>query len=220
MNIMTRTSLAALALLAMQASAQAAICTATSSLTNPDATLTNSTSCGTGIINDTNDSAADINSLVIGGYTNWSALDRVNAPGTFSSIGNLVTTGTSPAGPSGSWGFNDLAGYNDYVLVIKDGGAPGGNAAQSIYWDWFVVDTSAGCDSTSAISGKSYCGLWSMYGVNGNIKNISHLSLYGRLSDGGGGGDEIPEPASLALAAIGLLGVGLASRRRQSRNTY
>jgi PEP-CTERM motif len=217
MKVVIRTSLTALALVAVQGSAQAAICEAKSLLTNPDATLTNSTECGVGILNDQNDSAADINFLEILGFKNWSALDKVDAPATTGVRGNLTTTGTSPAGSAGSWGFDDLTGYDDYVLVIKDGGAPGGKG-DSIFWSWFVVDTASNCDAASAIDDKDYCGLWSMYGDNGNIKNISHLQLYGRLADGGGGGDEIPEPASLALVGLGLFAAAATRRRKVKPN--
>jgi hypothetical protein len=207
---------AAIALLSAAGFAQAATCTATSTYSDPDATLTNATSCGEGILNDKNDEAADLNTLAVGGLTNWVALAKVDAPGTDN--GTLHLTGTSPAGSSGDWAFDTTAGYLSYTLVIKDGGSPGGNL-DSIYWTWFVVDLGAGCASGSFSGSHDYCGSWSMYGDNGKFKSISHMQLYGSVSSSSGGpsAGNAPEPGSSMLVGLALGMMGLSFRARQKR---
>lgn len=78
--------------------AQAATCTA-ASFTDPDATLTNSTSCGSAPLNDANDSGADLDALLAGGLTGWTELAKIDAPG--SADGDFSATGLNPAGTFG-----------------------------------------------------------------------------------------------------------------------
>jgi PEP-CTERM motif len=213
---LVRLFLAGVCTLAMSGLSHAGTCTATSTYSNPDATLTNSSSCGVGILNDNNDSATDLNTLNVGGFTNWVQLNRVDAPG--SDDGDLHVTGANPGSSAGDWAFDAAAGYNSFTLVIKNGGTPGGNQ-DSIYWAWFVVDLTAGCSSGSFSGSYDYCGSWTMYGDNGNLKEISHMTLYGSESSSSGGpsAGNAPEPGSSMLVGLALGMMGLGFRARQKR---
>jgi hypothetical protein len=50
---------------------------------------------------------------------------------------------------------------------------------------------------------------------NGATKDISHISVYYRPGEGGGdeGGGKVPEPATLALMGLGLLGMSKLRRK-------
>jgi hypothetical protein len=77
--------------------------------------------------------------------------------------------------------------YDDFMLVFKAGDV------------WIAYYFS----STDITGGEWDISEWTQNG-------LSHLSLYVR-----GRGDSVPEPAVLGLLGLGLIGVGVARRRRK-----
>lgn len=115
---------------------------------------------------------------------------------------NLTVTPTGAA-TNGTFSFNDIAGYDDFIVVLKDGGTyPDGDQ-----WAAYLL-------SEDLLSGGVWSGDW-IYGYaiiqsddsKGNLKNISHLSVYGKVGD-------VPEPGVVALLAIGLIGMVAARRKK------
>jgi hypothetical protein len=193
-------------------SANAGTCTVPYAQTDPDPSVTESTSCGAGWSTN-NDSP-----LLIEG-TNWYEIEK-NESGGANTSGALLTPGVVwGTTTSGSWAidadFATASGYESFMLVMKDGNIPGSDTQ----WFWFVVDTSVGANAcgAGAPAGADYCGTWTMYGVNGNLRGISHMSLYGS-------GDrpppppppEVPLPGTLALLGLGALGLRFVSVRRKA----
>lgn len=97
---------------------------------------------------------------------------------------------------SGSWSLlaSAFSQYSDIMLVFK-GGA--GNTDPDVYVGFLLSATSG--DYESPFTNPS----------SGNLKNISHVSIYGR---GTGSGTMVPEPGLLVLFGVGALALGLGRR--------
>jgi hypothetical protein len=215
-------AIATIALLAWGSSATAATCTAVSAGTNPDATLTHSVACGEGTSGQgmDNDTAALVQAAenVAGWNLAWTSIDKDEAAGS-GGTGALLSTGTNPAGTSGTWGIdtNGLT-YNAYLIVIKDG-----NSTDPA-WFWFIIDTANSTCTAGQFGGAAeFCGTWTMYGENGTLKNISHLTLYGANtttgsgSTGGSTGNVPTSGSTLTLLGLGLLGLGYSRRLKAAK---
>lgn len=122
------------------------------------------------------------------------------------SEGGLYFTTLDANRNSGTWSLSSNFGNTYAELFI---GFHFGNGSGNP--DSFIVEL-----DPNALSGT-----WAL--IPTNLANgLSNIYLFGRGTcelDCGGGGDEVPEPATLALAAIGLIGAGVASRRRQVKKS-
>jgi hypothetical protein len=206
-------------------------CSVSGNAWNPDPSVANSSVCGAGDApatppNDANNNAFNVTLNGIS-FTEWDK--DGDASLLLNGDDDFFITGTTT---SGFWYWNatdSLAEGNDvFALVLKGGNVPG----VATKWAWFILDnpsgpestwltnplTAGGCESDSSAPAAgtfTQCGTWSMYGRNGILKDLSHVSLYGadtlpELPEPPP--PSVPEPGTLLVLSLGLAGVAVASR--------
>jgi len=197
-------------------SALAMLCTASQSSTNPDGTLTSATACDLatpiGPGSSPAATAAGLNADNPGGLgLTWSFIDR--DPG--SNTGDIEAAFGMTGSGSGTWLINKdaISAFNRFVVTMK-----GGSPLQNDFL-WFLIDTSLGanaCTADQSAAGWDLCGTWSMYGTNGDPKNVSHMDLLVATGSNTTTVTGVPEPATGALLALALGGVWLARSRSRT----
>ena len=163
----------------------------------------------TGNFNGDDFSAVEPGGLGTGGLT---FLNKQTSSGNFGSTPFSITT--SPfGGTSGTWVIGAPSPWDSFQRVFIGFHFGGGGDTTLSNPDSFVLEL-ARADLT---------GTWALTGTNARLNGLSNLYLLGYKPctgrECGGGGDEVPEPATLALVAIGLVGAGVVSRRRQVKKS-
>lgn len=140
-----------------------------------------------------------VNSLIAPDTSTLLDRDTTNTNGGLLDITGVgLTTGTWALDPS-VWNYGRVFLYFHFGDA-QDNPSPTSTTDPDI----FIVE----------LNSPDIAGTWSLGG--GRLTGLSNIGLLGSGSNGGGGGGggSIPEPGSLFLMGAGLMGFGLARRRK------
>ena len=124
----------------------------------------------------------------------------VIADGAGPATSGLLQYTQNGAGTAGTWAAaaSQWAVYGNLYVAFHFGN--GGGSPDS-----FIVQ----------LDQNSTSGTWALGALIGGLNGLSNIYLIGNGTPGGGGGNSVPEPTSLLLAGLGLMGLA-ASRRRKA----
>lgn len=166
------------------------------------------------------------------GYTLWLSIEGgLVGSDCYYRAGNLDTP--LPNGPGGLTGWEDF-GLGDYTLKFTTAQAPGGSGltfgagsftlsgwdfSEPLYMGFHFGQGAGDPDSFIVRLDPSFFtngSGTSAFAFSGEL-GLSNIYLWGtRCTNGDCGGEEVPEPGSLALLGMGLAGLALIRRRRRS----
>ena len=133
-------------------------------------------------------------------WTHVSKIDINEGGGGMQSNGLIGIDFNGGVDSDGLWSFSgDFSDWGSFFLVTKAAKDPG--------WAAYYFDD---LDELASLEG-SFTIPWTVgNGPQKNNPDLSHLSLYARTVA------SVPEPATMGLMGLGLLGLGLSRRRRTS----